>query len=88
MKPIDKNKTFKKHYKARITPNPKFVKQFDERVRAFVLGKRDRPLDDHSLGGDKLGLRAFLITGDIRVVYRETTEEYIFLDVGTHNQVY
>lgn len=88
MKPIDKNKTFKKHYKARIAPNPKLVKQFDERVGVFALGKRDRPLDDHPLGGDKLGLRAFSVKGDIRVVYKETTEAYIFLDIGSHNQVY
>jgi mRNA-degrading endonuclease YafQ of YafQ-DinJ toxin-antitoxin module len=31
------------------------------------------------------GKRAFSIAGDVRVVYEETDEAYIFLDVGSHN---
>jgi mRNA-degrading endonuclease YafQ of YafQ-DinJ toxin-antitoxin module len=88
MKPITKDKNFKKHYAKRIAPNPKLAKQFDDRIRAFVLGKRDSPLDDHPLKGEKLGLRAFSIAGDVRVVYRDTEDAYVFLDVGTHNQDY
>ena len=88
MKPIDKNKTFKKYYKARIAPNPKIVKQFDSRILAFAKGERGHPLYYHPLGDDKLGLRAFSVAGDLRVVYRETDDAYIFLDVGSHNQVY
>ena len=88
MKRIERDKSFKKHYNKRIATSPKLVKQFDKRVSEFALGKRSRPLDDHPLCGDKLGFRAFSITGDIRVVYKETSGAIIFLDVGTHNQVY
>lgn len=46
-------------------------------------------LNDHQLTGDLEGKRAFNITGDIRVVYRQIDEEAIeFLDIGSHNQVY
>ncbi len=88
MKQILRDKTFQKHYQKRILPHPKLVEQFDDRVRDFMRDKRDSPLNDHPLKGTKLGLRSFSITGDIRVVYRESVEAYIFLDVGTHNQVY
>lgn len=65
MKRIGSDKTFKKHYKQRIATSPKLVKQFGARVHDFTSGVRGRPLDDHPLGGDKKGLRAFSITGDI-----------------------
>jgi mRNA-degrading endonuclease YafQ of YafQ-DinJ toxin-antitoxin module len=44
-------------------------------------------LDDHSLTGTMKGPRAFSIVGDVRLVYRETNEYYVFLDIGSHNQV-
>lgn len=88
MKRVDFDKKFIKHYRLRVQNNPKLSKQYDERYRLFCGGKRDDPLNDHSLKGKKLGLRSFSVTGDIRVVYKEMGEAYIFLDVGTHNQVY
>ncbi len=37
----------------------------------------------------KIELRAFSVTGDIRIVYFEINDESVlFLDIGTHNQVY
>jgi addiction module RelE/StbE family toxin len=88
MKQITRDKTFKKHYKKRIAPSSKLSKQFDDRVQAFVRGERAQPLNDHALTVSKQGLRAFSISGDIRVIYKETADAYIFLDVGSHNQVY
>jgi mRNA-degrading endonuclease YafQ of YafQ-DinJ toxin-antitoxin module len=54
----------------------------------FIAGQRGAPLYDHHLTGDLQGRRAFSITGDVRVVYIEFKDKIIFLDVGTHNQVY
>ncbi len=62
--------------------------QFEERLMLFMAGKRGRPLDDHPLTGNMIGRRSFSITGDIRVIYQETTEATIFLDIGRHAQVY
>ena len=81
MKQFTREKKFKKNYKLRISTNPKLVKKFNDRLRLFSEGKRGHPINDHQLSGDKLGLRSFSITTDIRVIYRETTEEYIFLDI-------
>lgn len=46
-------------------------------------------LRDHKLVGTLKGLRAFFITGDVRVIYIEENDDSITLiDIGTHNQVY
>ncbi len=88
MKPIRRNKQFEKHFKKRITPHEKLITQFEQRFEQFIIGVRGRPLNDHPLTGNMVGKRAFSITGDIRVVYTETAEAIIFLDIGTHAQVY
>ncbi len=88
MKQIVQTKQFAKHYGRRIARDPKLVQRFDKRLRLFVRGERGWPLYDHPLKGPQLGQRAFWIKGDLRVVYKETGDAYIFLDVGSHNQVY
>lgn len=88
MKPIQRNRRFEKHFKKRITPHEKLIAQFEQRLEQFVAGERGRPLDDHPLTGNMTGKRAFSITGDIRVIYVETTDVIVFLDIGTHAQVY
>jgi addiction module RelE/StbE family toxin len=88
MKPIIRSSKFEKNFKARISPNRNTKKRFETRLRLFMEGVRDYPIDDHALLGTMKGLRAFSIGGDLRVVYRETDEYFEFLDVGSHNQVY
>jgi addiction module RelE/StbE family toxin len=88
VKPIVRHRQFEKHYRSRILPNEKLVKQFEQRLKLFIDGVRDYPLDDHALIGTMKGLRAFSIGGDLRVVYRDTETHYEFLDIGSHNQVY
>ena len=88
MKKIERRPQFQKHFRSRIAPNKNLKTRFDERLKLFASGERGKPLNDHPLGKNMEGLRAFLITGDIRVVYYETASSYIFLDVGSHNQVY
>lgn len=88
MKPIRLTKGFDKSYKKRIAPNSNLRDTYIARVTAFQAGKRNSPLKDHLLKGNMKGKRAFSIAGDVRVVYEETEEAFIFLDVGSHNQVY
>ena len=88
MKPLRRHKTFDKNFRTRITPNKKLMQQFEQRLGLFMQGTRGFPLDDHVLKGSMKGLRAFSVSGDVRVVYRETDEYYEFLDIGSHNQVY
>jgi addiction module RelE/StbE family toxin len=88
VKPIKRDKTFEKHFKQRIGPNLKLKGQFKERLNLFVTGELGYPLHDHALTGKLAGKRAFSVAGDIRVVYIELEDTIVFLDVGSHNQVY
>lgn len=88
MKPVVFHRNFEKHYEKRIKPQQKLVGQFTERYKLFLMSERGKPLDDHALSGGLQGRRAFSITGDVRVIYIELADQIIFLDVGTHSQVY
>ncbi|QQS19854.1 type II toxin-antitoxin system mRNA interferase toxin, RelE/StbE family [Candidatus Saccharibacteria bacterium] len=88
MRPVIFHRNFEKHYKQRIKPQQKLSEQFRERYKLFLAGERGKPLDDHALSGSLQGRRAFSITGDVRVIYIEQADKIIFLDIGTHSQVY
>ena len=88
MKPIKRDKTFEKHFKQRIAPNEKLVKLFKQRLKLFLDGELGYPLYDHALTGKLEGKRAFSVAGDIRVIYIELEDFFIFIDIGSHNQVY
>ena len=88
MKRIEFDKQFQKHLKQRYTHQPSVLKRFKVHLDMFCDGVRREPLNDHPLTGKLKGLRAFSVGGDVRVVYQETEDHYLFLDIGSHNQVY
>ena len=88
MKPISRHRTFKKNFLLRINSNKKLRRQFEKRLNLFVSGERGNPINDHALTGSRKGQRSFLISADIRVIYTETKDTILFLDIGTHNQIY
>ena len=64
-------------------------KKIEEKIRFFKYNPRNPILKVHSLKGKKQTLRAFSITGDVRIVYKIISKkEVLFLDIGTHNQIY
>lgn len=86
---IELHPDFKKSYKKRISKNPKLVLKTAQRINLFQENSDEPILRDHQLKGSKNNLRAFSISGDIRIVYMKVSEEHIILlDIGTHNQVY
>lgn len=88
MKDISLTKQFEKAYKKRIAPDPVKRTAYIAGVAAFQAGERTYPLNDHALKGKMKGRRSFSVANDIRVIYEETEESYLFLDIGSHNQVY
>lgn len=88
MKPIKRDRTFEKHFKQRISPHEKLKNQFKVPLALFMAGKLGPPLRDHALTGKLDGKRAFSIAGDIRVIYVKLEDAVVFLDIGSHNQVY
>ena len=86
---IDFHASFHKAYKKRISRNLKLVLQVAERIELFRQNPRQPLLKDHTLTGKQSSLRAFSITGDIRIVYFSlSANQVLFLDIGTHPQVY
>jgi len=82
------NIEYHKNFKKRFGNNPKIKKQYNKRLRLFIDNPKHPLLQDHPLRGERLTLRVFSITGDVRVVYTQLGRRVIFLDIGTHNQVY
>ena len=83
------HKNFKKNYQKRIKPYKNLKRQFEKRFTLFQKDQNNPILKNHSLRGELEGYFSFSITGDIRVVYQKISSSHvIFLDIGTHNQVY
>lgn len=86
---IKLHRLFEKSYRNRIQPNEKLVLQTDQRIDLFKINSQNSVLKDHALTGAKKDLRSFSVTGDIRIVYLPVSEaEVVFMDIGSHNQVY
>lgn len=86
---INLHPVYLKHYKKRIIPNSSLDKRAAGRIKIFTLDSHHPLLKDHQLSGAKRHLRAFWITGDIRITYKMLSlDEVEFMDIGTHNQVY
>jgi mRNA-degrading endonuclease YafQ of YafQ-DinJ toxin-antitoxin module len=45
------------------------VNQFQKRINLFITDRKNPLLKDHGLKGKMTHMRAFSVTGDIRVVY-------------------
>jgi addiction module RelE/StbE family toxin len=85
---VSTTKQYRTHFRKRITSHI-LQKRYRERLEFFINNPTHPLLHDHQLKGDMKNYRAFSIAGDIRVVYfLEDTDHAIFIDIGTHNQVY
>lgn len=86
---VEYDRVFKKHFKLRIAPNKNLVQRYLDRLDLFLKDRNNLLLKDHKLSGRLRESRSFSITGNIRVIYRELSENHFeFLDIGTHAQVY
>ena len=88
MKKLEYTKQFQRRLKQRYAHQPKIIERLRRHLELFSQGVRKQPIDDHPLTGKLKGLRAFSVGGDVRVVYQETEDRYLLLDVGSHSQVY
>jgi len=81
---------FTKRFKKRLNcSSQKIQKKFEEKMDVFVENQWNPALKSHPLKGHLVGMRAFSVTGDYRVIYQIVGNGKIKLvDIGTHNQVY
>ncbi len=86
---IELHRNFIKSYDKRIKSNSKLLSQVKKRIELFQVKPEDYLLKDHPLIGQKKNLRAFSVSGDIRIIYYYlSANKVIFFDIGSHNQVY
>lgn len=69
---------------------PKKIKEkFKERRNLFIEDKSHPFLNNHSVDKKFPGCRSINITGDYRVIYKETSKNSIvFMRIGTHSELY
>lgn len=83
------HQSFIKSYAKRAARKPALAAKTQERIKLFKRDCGNAILKDHRLSGAKKGLRSFSVTGDIRIIYRPAgAGEVVFIDIGSHNQVY
>lgn len=88
MSKIHISNKFAKSFEKRIKPDINLCDKYKERTKLFLENRKSPLLKDHKLAGKKEEFRAFSITGNVRVTYYTSREDYCFVDIGTHNQVY
>lgn len=84
---IRSKKLFEKQFKKL----PKGIRQKALRkIEIFSQNPFDKSLNNHPLHGALKGLRAFSVTGDVRIVFQEVDDYVVvlFIAIGTHSQVY
>lgn len=82
---IKLHKDFLKQYQ-RLRENEK--KKFKERRDLFLQDEFNPILNNHSLKGKYLGYRSINVTGDLRVIFRKTNQEVIFVALDSHSNLY
>ena len=82
---IQLHKTFRKQYE-KLTQAQKI--KFKERRSIFLQDEFSPILNNHALKGKYQGYRSINITGDIRVIYINSSEDTIFVKIGSHSQLY
>lgn len=82
---IKLHKNFLKQYQ-RLRENEK--KRLKERRDLFLQDEFNPILNNHSLNGKYLGYRSINITGDLRVIFRKTSQEVIFVTIDSHSNLY
>jgi len=62
--------------------------KFKERYSIFQDDQFHYSLNNHALTGKFKGIRSINITGNIIVHYKENSDGIIFLDIGSHSELY
>jgi addiction module RelE/StbE family toxin len=68
---------------------PLKIKQaFRDALDLFAENPNHQALRNHPLTGKYAGFRSIDVTGDWRALYRIESERIIFVEIGTHPQLY
>ncbi len=79
------HRKFKKKFK-RLSPETK--EQFFDRLKIFYVNPFDERLSNHTVYKVYPGCRSINITGDIRALYETHDNVAVFVNIGTHSDLY
>ena len=80
---------FKKAFKRKVRGNKNLQARFRDRIALFQSSPFDPRLKTHRLSGQLQGLWSFSIDYDVRVVFSFVeSNRALFVDIGTHEEVY
>jgi len=80
---------FKRAFKKRIKGNTYLEGKFWQKLEQFTMNPYDPSLKTHKLSGRLQGFWSFSIDYDERVLFYFTEDEKaIFVDIGSHDEVY
>jgi addiction module RelE/StbE family toxin len=83
---ITYSRVFKKMFKKK---NIWVQDKFAEHLLLFTQNINHPLLNNHSLGGEWIGCRSINVTGDLRAVYEELSNDHFeFIAIGTHSELY
>ena len=81
--------SFKRAFKKSVAGNASVETRFWERVELFKSNPFDPKLRTHKLSGKLKDLWSFSIEYDLRVIFSFAGQErIIFVDIGSHKEVY
>lgn len=68
--------------------HPQIIPKIKENIALFNLNPTHPSLRLHKLQGKKLSLWSFWIKEDLRITFIYVSEGVLFINIGTHKEVY
>ncbi|MCB0176190.1 MAG: type II toxin-antitoxin system mRNA interferase toxin, RelE/StbE family [Anaerolineae bacterium] len=78
---------FKRRYKQKIK-SKRLKNDVLEAIETFKQQPESKAINDHQLNRKLYKFRSFSVDDDYRIVYLEKEDYIVFIDIGTHEQVY
>lgn len=82
---IGYRRQFQKQFR-RLTVSKR--RQANERLRLFGQNPTATILNNHKLKGKYEGFQSINISGDLRAIYKESSNGVVFSVIGTHSELY
>ncbi|MDO8498676.1 MAG: type II toxin-antitoxin system mRNA interferase toxin, RelE/StbE family [bacterium] len=82
---ISYHRDFKKDFKKL---SDKIKRKFTEKILLFEKDEFEPVLNNHTLKGNYSGYRSINITGDLRAIYRKSSDEIMFMAIDSHSNLY
>jgi addiction module RelE/StbE family toxin len=81
--------SFKRNFRKRFKSKLQLQEKFWQRIELFLENPFDSRLKTHKLTGHLKELWSFSVDYDMRIIfYFMTNEKVVFVDIGTHDEVY